>query len=245
MPVSRHLCWDSNAVETKFLTQTNKITIVLRHKKEGDSVSRWRNNGGWNKSHGTVEKVPRIDSFEVKEVGGWGHMFADRDKGLPLVLECCHDIEYAPGRDIESIELWHPKDGWSQTIEISRKENGYGGYQTFFLCPACGQRVRYLYQVGAAFLCRKCARLNYQSQQETRSDSMYYYDKGMALVEKHLDTWPWARPDGFSFCDWAPMRPKYMHMATYHRYLSRFLRYREKHRERELQDLARILRIFR
>ena len=46
----------------------SKIHIVLRHKKEGDSVSRWRNNGGWNKSHGTVEKPPRIDSFEAGKV---------------------------------------------------------------------------------------------------------------------------------------------------------------------------------
>lgn len=72
---------------------------------------------------------------------------------------------------------WHPKEGWNQTIELSRKENGFGGNQAFFLCPACGERRRYLYQLGAAFLCRKCAQLNYRSQQETRSGSMYFYDK--------------------------------------------------------------------
>ena len=202
---------------------------------------RWNNNGGWNKSHGTVEKVPRIDSFEAAEVGYDGVLFASRDNGLPLVLDCYRDVTYAPDRDIETVEIWHPKDGWSRTIELSRKLNGYGGNQAFFLCPACGERRRYLYQVGTAFLCRKCAQLNYRSQQETRSDSMYFYDKGMALVDKHLDTWPRVRPDGFTFCSWVPERPRYMHETTYRRYLRRFLRYRRQHEARELEDLRRLI----
>lgn len=219
----------------------HKIDKVLRHKKEGASMFRWNNNGGWNKSHGTVEKTPRIDSYEAGAVEGWGCLFAYADKGLPQVLECCRDIEYAPDRDIETVEVWHPKEGWSQTIELSRKENGFGGSQAFFLCPACGERRRYLYCVGATFLCRKCAQLNYRSQQETRSGSMYWYDKGVALVDKHLDRWPRVRPDGFAFCDWVPERPRYMHQSTYVRYLRRFLRYRQQHEARELEDLRRIL----
>lgn len=49
-----------------------KIDKVFRHKKEGDSVPKWRNAGGRNKTHGTVEKVPRIDSYEASAVGVWG-----------------------------------------------------------------------------------------------------------------------------------------------------------------------------
>lgn len=143
-------------------------------------MSRWRNNGGWNKTHGTVEKVPRIDSYEAGAVGGWGTMFGYTDKGIPLVFDCVREIEYLPDRDLETVTLWHKKDGWSETLELSRKANGFGGSQAFFLCPACGERRRYLYQVGITFLCRKCSGLNYRSQQETRSGSMYYYDKGMA-----------------------------------------------------------------
>ena len=205
----------------------------------------WRNNnGGWNKCHGTVEEVPRIDSYEAGEVGGWGKLFGCTAKGRPLVLDCCRDIEYAPDRDIETVVLWH-RDGWSQTIELSRKRNGYGGSQAFFFCPACGGRVRYLYQVGATFLCRKCARLNYRSQQETRSGSMYYYCKGVSLVEKPQDTWPRFRPDGFSFCNWVPDRPRYMHRATYRRYLIRFLRYQKKHSDRQMEDMLKILGMFK
>lgn len=208
-------------------------------------MSRWRNNGGWNKSHGTVEKVPRIDSYEAGAVGGYGYLFGYTGEGMPLVLECSRDIEYAPDRDIETVEVWHPKDGWSRTIELSRKRNGYGGDQAFFLCPACGQRVRYLYQVGSAFLCRKCSRLNYKSQQETRSDSMYYYDKGVALVEKRLDHVSRVRPDGFGFCAWIPERPRYMHQSTYLKYLRRFAKYQHRHQIRQIEDIGKILRIFR
>lgn len=204
-------------------------------------MSRWRNNGGWNKNHGTVENVPRIDSFEAAEVGYDGVLFGYTEHGMPLALDSCRFVEYAPDGDHEYVELWHRKEGWNQILELSRKANVYGGNQAFFLCPACWRRVRYLYQAGATFLCRKCARVNYKSQQETRSDSMYYYDKGVALVEKRLDTWPRVRPDGFTFCDWVPERPRYMHQTTYRRYLARFLRYRRQHEARQLEDLRRLL----
>jgi len=54
-----------------------------------------------------------------------------------------------------------------------------------------------------------------------------------------------VRPDGFSFCSWIPERPRYMHQTTYKRYLRRFLRYQEKHYNREMADMARLLRIFK
>lgn len=220
-----------------------KIAIVLRHKKGGDSVYRWRNNGGWNRTHGQVERVPRVDSFEAGEIDGCGVLFGYTDGGIPLVLECCRDVVYMPDGDRETVELWHKKDGWSETLELSRKRNGYGGSQAFFLCPACGRRVRFLYQRGSTFLCRKCARLNYKSQQETRSGTMYWYDKGCTLVEKHLDTWPRVRPNGFDFCAWIPERPRYMHKSTYLRYLRRFAKYQHHHHIREMEDMMKILRI--
>lgn len=202
-------------------------------------MSRWRNNGGWNKSRGTVEKTPRIDSFDsaISERGGALFVCAD---GVTRLIDCDHYIEYGPEEDRESIELWG-RAGWNQTIELSRKRNGFGGSQAFFLCPACGGRVRYLYLTGGVFLCRKCSRLNYKSQQETRSDSMYYYDKGMGLVEDHLEPPPFLI-DGFGFCRWIPDRPRYMHQTTYRRYLRRFAKYQDQHQRRQLEDMARIFK---
>lgn len=207
-------------------------------------MSRWQNNGGWNKSHGTVEKTPRADSFEAGEIGGLGTLFCYADGGIPLVLDCYHNTGCVPDGEWENLEVWNSKTGWSQTIELSRKRNGFGGGQAFFLCPACGGRVRYLYLDGGVFLCRKCSRLNYKSQQETRSDSMYFYGKGMGLAEKHLDPPPFFI-DGFEFCRWIPDRPRYMHQTTYERYLRRFAKYQDQHQRRQLEDMARILRIFK
>lgn len=207
-------------------------------------ICRRGNNGGWNKSHGQIENTPRIDSFEAGAVEGWGTLFSHADKGLPLALDCCRSIEYGPEADKETVIVLHPKEGWSRELELSRKPNGCGGDQAFFLCPACGERRRYLYQAGATFLCRKCSRLNYKSQQESKSDSMYFYHKGLDLVEKRLDTWPRVRPDGFSFCGWVPERPRYMHKATFVKYFRRLLRYQEKHYDREMADLARLLKIY-
>lgn len=205
-------------------------------------MSRWRNNGGWNKTHGTVEKTPRIDSFEAGD--GWGTLFGYADGGIPLVLDCFHNTGYALDGKWENLEVWNSKAGWTKTIELSRKRNGFGGSQPFFLCPACGERVRYLYLTGGVFLCRKCSGLNYRSQQETRSDSMYYYDKGLGLVEKHLEPPPFLI-DGFVFCRWIPDRPRYMHQTTYRRYLRRFAKYRDQHQRRQLEDMARLLRLFK
>lgn len=208
-------------------------------------MSRWRNNGGWNKSHGTVEEVLRIDSYEAATVEGCGALFGYAGNHFRLALDCTRYTVYGPETEQETVEAWHPKEGWSETLTLSRKKNGLGGIQAFFLCPACGQRVRYLYQVGATFLCRKCSGLNYRSQQETRSASMYYYHKSIDLVEKHLDIWPYMRPDGFSFCDWIPDRPRYMRKTTYRKYMLRFLRYQKKHSVRQMEDMARLLRMFK
>lgn len=155
-------------------------------------------------------------------------------------FDCDHNIDYGPDVEREIVEVWH-KDGWSQTLELSRKINGLGGSQAFFLCPACGGRVRYLYLTGGGFRCRECSGLNYKSQQATRSNSTYYYDKGMALVEKRLNAWPRVRPDGFSFCRWIPERPRYMHQTTYRKYLRRFAKYQKQYNIRQIDNMLRIL----
>ena len=205
-------------------------------------MSRWKNNGGWNKSHGTVEKTPRIDSYEAGAVENYGTLFAYWN-GKMQTFDCDHYTDYGPDVEREIVEVYHPKYGWCQHLELSRKINGLGGSQAFFLCPVCGGRVRYLYLTGRGFRCRKCSRLNYRSQQETRSDNMYFYRKGCDLAKKHLSTW--IRPDRFSFCRWIPERPCYMHQTTYRRYLRRFVKYQDQHQRRQLEDMARLLRLFK
>jgi len=44
-----------------------------------------------------------------------------------------------------------------------------GGERPWFLCPCCGRRVAKLY-AHRIFACRHCLRLNYRSQQQSKSD---------------------------------------------------------------------------
>lgn len=125
-----------------------------------------------------------------------------------------------------------------QEIRLSSKANGYGGAQMFFLCPTCGKRVRFLYICrDHLFKCRVCARLNYQSQQQSRGD-MYYFEKGVDFAKRHLVP---EQVDGFSFTDWIPDRPRYQHETTYRRNLRRLAKYQERHTDQQMQSLMRIL----
>lgn len=126
-----------------------------------------------------------------------------------------------------------------QNIVLDRKLNGYGGAQTFFLCPTCGARVRYLYFNGESrlFRCRKCSHLNYKSQQRTKGPDDGY-DEGMKLAKERLGVLD--RPCGFDFTEYIPPRPRYMHKTTYLRYLKRFLKHRERYTERMYNDLFKL-----
>ena len=68
---------------------------------------------------------------------------------------------------------------------------------------------------------------------------MTYYEEGMDFVNRRLK-FPEYVPDGFSFVGYVPEKPPGMWRKTYHRYLARFFRYRNKHTQRLIQDLARI-----
>ena len=182
--------------------------------------------GGRNRTHELVEQTPRVDSFEAANLQGTGALW--NGSGFTHAHRAGEDyvLLHFGGRDFR--------------VSLSYSPNGYGGKQTFFLCPTCGQRVRYLYLTGRrGFLCRKCARLNYRSQQQTKG-SMVDYHKGMDYVQKHLAPPPYL-VDGFSFCDWIPDRPRGMHQTTYRKYLKRFLRYQKRHEARTLADLMRII----
>ena len=170
-----------------------------------------------------VEKVPRVDSFDLSET--WGTVL-------------CGNVEVPAYRENDFCVLF-PLTPNEQEIRLSEKRNGYGGAQMFFLCPTCGKRVRYLYFGGKdrLFKCRACCRLNYKSQQETRGD-MFYFEKGVDFAKRHLVP---AQVDGFSFTDWIPDRPRYQHQSTYRRNLRRLAKYQERHALREMETLMRIM----
>lgn len=191
-------------------------------------------SGGANRTHGRIEDTPRIDSFEA----------AQQDEGDAILfgndfLRCDRYTDYSDHGDVERVWLYVPGTGWSVNLQLTRLQNSFGNGQVFWLCPECGRRSRYLYYRFGRFSCRNCAKLNYRSQQESK-DSMRHYRKGMELVNKHL-IYSGPAPDGFGFPYFIPERPKGMHRSTYRRYLLRFLRYREKHTSRLIQEIWRLL----
>ena len=184
------------------------------------------NAGGWNKTHGQVEQTPRIDSFELALTHAWGGIFCG-SRYLEIYQDenCC--------------EIFPPHSMKGMRAKLSHKRNGYGGKQTFFLCPKCGTRVRYLYFTEQGLRCRICAKLNYRSQQQTKG-SMTDYHKSMDYARKNLSVPPFPI-DGFAFCDWIPEKPRYIHDTTYRKHLRRFLQYQRRHEARTLADLMRII----
>ena len=99
-------------------------------------------------------------------------------------------------------------------------QNNYNGKtRVYFRCPSCYMRVRFLYARSARFTCRKCARLNYVSQQMSEDVMRAYYKARKLLRNKLHYTKDFAPIDMACLC--VP-KPKGMHTKTYHRYMRQF-----------------------
>ena len=95
---------------------------------------------------GQVEQTPRVDSFRL----GARRLLAD-GKWIPVSRGFDYDDE-----DNEIALLG------DERVTLSNVFNATGSL-TYFRCPWCGQRVRFLYL--PEYKCRACANLNYRSQQ--------------------------------------------------------------------------------
>lgn len=194
-------------------------------------------SGGDNRTHGQIERAERIDSFEVARVDGWGTLFTSGT----IPLECSRFVEYGPGleTDREIVELFRGQ--WSTTLELTRAPSGFGGHCTFWVCPSCGKRVRYLYFKDKGFACRICCKLNYCSQQRTH-DSTNFARDGLKLARDKLGWEPPFSVAPVEFPYVTPDRPKGMHRRTYYRYLARYRRYQEKYQWDSMREMMAILR---
>lgn len=192
-------------------------------------------SGGDNRTHGQIEQSSRIDSFEAGKVEGSGILLASRgDKILPL--HCEHILE----GEREIVELSYPGSRWRNTLELARTPSGFGGSCAYWLCPECGRRARFLYFKKLGFVCRKCAQLNYASQQRTKSSINHFRD-GMKLATEKLHWSPLVDVVAMDFPYILPERPRGMHGTTYRRYLARFMRYQEKYQLDSLREMLAIL----
>lgn len=196
-----------------------------------------RRHGGENKTHGTVEDSFRIDSFQTMSPEASDSLcFSNGTVSMNLDCE-----QYADGgREYVDIFYSKPKYRRIAHIQLARISNGFGGSRAFWFCPGCGERFRYLYLTSSGFRCRKCAGLNYKTQQDWK-DCRYYFDLGVQFAREKLGC---EFPPGFSVFDFksfTPDKPKGMHRSTYDRLMRRYERYQEQCREAFIAEALAII----
>lgn len=198
-------------------------------------------SGGGNKTNGQIERADRIDSFEAGGQEASGILLASRNGGSsPTPLWYGRHTIYDPERR-EIVELSYRGSQWRDTLGLTRVRSGFGGNRAFWLCPICGQRARFLYFKGRRFVCRKCGRLNYRSQQRTKDSSNHFQD-GMRLATEKLHWYPPVDIVPMDFPHVTPDRPKGMHWVTYKRHIASFRQYQVKYQRDSLREMLSCLR---
>jgi len=140
------------------------------------------------------------------------------DRGYPSVITWSRGSEVTGSMGVRSgagcviLSYRHSGNGgpWQDVelkIPVTWTPCNYGGSRPWFLCPVsgCGRRVAVLYG-GAAFACRHCRELVYESQREQP------YDRALTRAQAI-----WAKLGGWSTAEPFPEKPKGMHWRTYNR----------------------------
>lgn len=170
--------------------------------------------GGQNKTHGTVEQHPAIDSFSISKlpIGKHTHLTEDGTDVIVVLMPKQMHISflYFNSENKSKCKI-------AQKIVLFHLENNFGGKpRTYFLCPHCCVRTRFLFCKEEVFQCRMCAKLNYTSQQLTRGlhSSIYRMEqvlqKGFGIKNA---------PAPIDACRLTPDKPKRMRWETYQKRL--------------------------
>lgn len=103
----------------------------------------------------------------------------------------------------------------TEKVRLEGVRNNYGGAdRCYFLCPRCGRRSRYLYIYKQHLKCRKCAGLNYRSQQATKNDKLVAHKLIKFIYDKFKVSESLSPQDAMRYY---PERPKGMHRETHYR----------------------------
>ena len=185
------------------------------------------NSGGHNKTHKRLESFHRIDSFAFRDFIMWDKYLPFKESvKYPLVRG---DIIYYP----QSMEA-EIREGDFYTELLLSGVPGIDGLseRLYFHCPYCGRRVRYLYDYYKHYVCRKCAKLNYASQQKSGMDEIRLK---MERIAERLD-YQWWRNDFDCIADvyYIP-KPYYMRWAKYEKLMHEF-RTLKKEYERNMEN---------
>lgn len=181
------------------------------------------------KTHGSTARYICLDSFSF-----------NRCQGLP---RCVKTKKFHFLVDNHTVTVsYRPKGAernTEQEIAFTQVPNNYGGRRLYFCCPFCGERVRKLYLYDRLFRCRKCARLNYPSQQVTKGCDHAYLKMRKAV--KPLD--PEAvNLSPHELSQYRPERPKNMRHNTYYKLLRTFYRSQDEYAKEWMRTAGAILR---
>lgn len=177
-------------------------------------------SGGHNREHDYTDRYKRLDSYEFskcfpimerKGMEQFKHTATWKDgSSIGLIV---HNGSVEVGYSVESDG---ERESIRETFYFEAVPNNYGGADRhYFICPYCGRRARLLYLHRLHFKCRKCAGLNYQSQQVSKGwDAAIYRLNKFLKVNFNIT--------GLAPCDSGritPPRPKGMHERTYRKLL--------------------------
>lgn len=156
---------------------------------------------------------------------------------VPWLLEA-HNRSYCPIVDEtlenlmgEYVTPYDPKDSVggnkiTHDIPLAHVSNYFGGSRTYFLCPLCHTRRRYIYFHQRRFICRVCADLTHKSTQLTKGSTEAAKHRIQAFIKvsfKDSDISPTAAVYRL------PQRPSGMHHKKYHQLITRLLALQAEH----------------
>lgn len=184
------------------------------------------------KKHESVAQCISIDSFDFNKCYGQGHFPYHGTAGEHIILTV----------EADKVTLTYPIVGaahnTTQELYFDTIPNQYGGERVYFLCPLCSQRVRKLYLYHALFRCRKCAGLNYPSQQVTKGCYAAYLKMKKAAVK--LDPRA-ATMNPHELTRLKPQKKKGMHYDTYFKLLMALYRSQDAYNRAWLASCGQIL----
>ncbi len=97
-------------------------------------------------------------------------------------------------------------------IPIETQPCNYGGFRSYFKCPLCQQRMRFLYLAEQSiFLCRKCLNLSYLSQRLRPTHHYYTMSK---KIKEHIQNKGgdlYKKPPGMHKTNYQKLRDKHFY----------------------------------
>lgn len=112
------------------------------------------------------------------------------------------------------------------TVRLDTTPCHYGGNRVWFICQACGKRATKLYISQLNLSCRKCNRLVYRSQRQTKPDRLFL------MASKISSTLAYGKPKHMTQATYLALQLKHdelmnaavwLHIATHKRLASKML----------------------